>query len=65
MTTVVKTAESIPADLLADAKGITGPEATSTVIGGLHEPQKRENRSALRALKGRIRFEPDLETIRH
>jgi len=64
MSAVAKITVNIPAELLASAKRLTGKGVTLTVIEGLKELQKRENRSALRALKGRVHFELDLETSR-
>jgi len=64
MSAVAKITVNIPTELLENAKRLTGKGVTLTVIDGLKELQKRENRSALRALKGRVRFELDWETSR-
>jgi len=43
---------------------MTGQGITSTVIAGLRELEKRAKRSALRNLKGKVRFKLDLDTSR-
>jgi hypothetical protein len=55
---------NLPADLLDDAVRITAKGLTSTIVEGLQEIQRRAKRSALRELRGRVRFELDLETTR-
>lgn len=54
----------VPGDLLEGATRITGKGVTATVIEGLDELRKREQRSALRRLKGRVRFSLDLGKTR-
>ena len=55
---------NVPADVLDDATRATGKGVTATVIEGLAELRKRELRSALRRLKGKVKFELDLDETR-
>lgn len=55
---------NLPADLLDDAVRITAKGITPTIVEGLHELQRRAKRSALRQLRGKVRFQLDLETTR-
>jgi hypothetical protein len=64
MSAVRKITVNIPADVLDAATRITGKGVTATVLEGLTELRKREMRSALRRLKGKVRFELDLEATR-
>jgi len=43
---------------------MTGKGITSTVVEGLHELERRGKRSALRALRGKVRFELNLAETR-
>ena len=64
MTGLRKMTVNVPADILADAKQITGKGVTDTIIDGLRELQRSNKRSALRRLRGKIRVELDLEETR-
>jgi hypothetical protein len=64
MGAVRKITVNVPAEVLDAATRITGKGVTATVIEGLTELRKREMRSALRRLKGKVRFELDLEQTR-
>jgi hypothetical protein len=55
---------NLPADLINDAVRITDKGLTATIIEGLQELQRRAKRSALRQLRGKVRFGLDLETTR-
>ena len=55
---------NLPAERLAAAMQVTGKGITSTLIEGLEELERRHQRSALRQLKGKIRFELDLDRTR-
>jgi len=55
---------NVPADALEAAVRVTGKGITSTIVEGLHELARRSKRSALRALRGKMRFELDLEESR-
>lgn len=55
---------NVPATVLDDATKVTGKGVTATVIEGLLEIRKRDMRSALRGLKGKVRFSLDLEETR-
>ena len=64
MTTVRKITVNVPSEVLDAATRITGKGVTATVIEGLAELRKRGMRSALRRLKGKVRFDLDLEATR-
>ncbi len=53
MTELRKMTVNVPADILADAKKITGNGISVTIIDGLRELQRRNKRSALRRLRGK------------
>jgi hypothetical protein len=55
---------NLPEDLLANAQRITGKGITFTVIEGLEALDRRSLRSALGQLRGKVRFELDLERTR-
>ena len=59
-----KITANIPAKLLARAQHVTGLGITETLVAGLEELERSQKRSALRALRGRVRFELDLERTR-
>jgi len=61
---VKKVTVNLPVRTLENALRITGKGITSTIVEGLHELERREKRSALRALKGRVHFDLDLEETR-
>ena len=55
---------NLPADTLETAIQITGKGITPTIIEGLEELERRARRSALRSLRGKVRFELDLAKTR-
>jgi hypothetical protein len=55
---------NVPARVLDNAVKITGKGVTLTVIEGLEELDRRAKRSALRALRGKVRLELNLEDTR-
>ena len=55
---------TLPAETLRRAWTITGRGITDTIIAGLEALERRERRSALRALKGRVRIDLDLDATR-
>jgi hypothetical protein len=55
---------TLPVEVLRNAQRITGKGITPTILEGLEELQRREQRSALRRLRGKIRFELDVEETR-
>ena len=59
-----KVTVNLPARALESAMRITGKGVTPTLAEGLAEIEKRAKRSALRALKGKIRFELVLDETR-
>lgn len=61
---VRKITVNVPSDILDEATHATGKGVTATVVEGLIELRKREMRSALRRLKGKVRFSLDLERTR-
>lgn len=62
--TVKKVTVNLPARTLENARRITGKGITPTIVEGLLELERRAKRSALRALRGKVRFELDLEETR-
>ena len=59
-----KVTVNLPADTLAKAVKLTGKGITSTLIEGLHELERRTKRSALQRLRGKVRFDLDLDQSR-
>jgi hypothetical protein len=59
-----KVTVSVPADVLARARKITGQGITETITRGLRELEGQRDRTALRALRGRVHFRLDLEKTR-
>jgi len=64
MSELRKITVNVPAEMLADAKRITGKGITGTIIDGLRELQRSNKRSALRQLRGTLRLDLDLEETR-
>lgn len=64
MTAARKITVTIPGDLLDEARRVTGKGVTGTIIEGLDELRKRQQRAALVRLRGRVRFDLDLEKTR-
>lgn len=62
--TRTKITVTLPAETLRRARTITGRGITDTIIAGLEALERQERRSALRALKGRVRIDLDLEQTR-
>jgi hypothetical protein len=61
---VKKITANLPAELLARAQRATGLGITETLVAGLEELERTRQRSALRGLRGRVRFELDLDATR-
>ena len=59
-----KVTVNVPSAVLARARAITGLGVTETIVQGLKEIERQRQRSALRALRCRVRFELDLEKTR-
>lgn len=55
---------NLPIQVLENATKLTGKGITLTILEGLQEIERRAKRSALRALKGKVRVELDLEETR-
>ncbi len=55
---------NVPAEVLESATRATGKGVTLTVVEGLREIERRARRSALRQLRGKVRFDLDLEETR-
>jgi hypothetical protein len=55
---------NVPVQILDRARTITGRGITETIVEGLLELDRQRKRSALRALRGRVKFELDLEKNR-
>lgn len=61
---VKKITANIPAKLLERAQEATGLGITETLVAGLEELERSRKRSALRMLRGKVRFELDLARTR-
>lgn len=61
---VKKVTVNLPEELLERAKRLTGKGITETLIDGLHELERERKLSALRKLKGKVRFELELDKTR-
>jgi hypothetical protein len=61
---VKKITDNLPAKLLEQARETTGLGITETIVVGLEEIERRRKRSALRSLRGSVRFELDLAETR-
>jgi len=59
-----KVTVNLPAETLGNAMRITGKGITETLIEGLRQIDRREKRSALRGLRGRVRLTLDLDKTR-
>lgn len=55
---------NVPTQVLTRARAITGRGVTETIVQGLLELDRQHKRTALRALRGRIRLSLDLERTR-
>jgi hypothetical protein len=55
---------NVPVRVLQNAVRVNGKGVTLTVIEGLEEIDRRAKRTALRALRGKVRFELDLKATR-
>jgi hypothetical protein len=61
---IKKVTANLPAQLLERAQKATGLGITETLIAGLEELERSRKRSALRSLRGKVRFELDLAKTR-
>jgi hypothetical protein len=61
---VKKITANIPAKLLHRAQASTGLGITETLVAGLEELERSRKRTALRALRGKVRFDLSLERTR-
>jgi hypothetical protein len=61
---VKKITANLPARLLEQAQEATGLGITETLVAGLEELERARKRSALRMLRGKVRFELDLAKTR-
>lgn len=59
-----KVTVNLPEASLERGMAITGKGITETLVEALHELERREHRSALRRLRGKVRFDLDLEETR-
>jgi hypothetical protein len=64
MGKIKKVTVNLPEDVLAKAQRVTGKGITSTLIEGLEALERRSLRSALRQLRGDVRFELNLDRTR-
>jgi hypothetical protein len=63
-SSIKKITANLPLELLLRAQRATGLGITETLVAGLEELEKSKKRSALRALRGHVKFELDLENTR-
>ncbi len=61
---VKKVTVNVPSQILERARTITGRGVTETIVQGLIELDRQQRRSALRLLRGRVRFDLNLEKTR-
>ncbi len=61
---IKKITVNVPVEVLENATRVTGQGVTLTVVEGLREIERRAKRSALRQLRGGVRFQLDLEETR-
>lgn len=54
----------LPVEAIENAMRVTGQGLTPTLLEGLREIERRAKRSALRKLRGKVRFELSLEETR-
>lgn len=59
-----KVTVNLPPTLLDEATRITGKGITATLVEGLLELLRRQKRSALQGLRGKVRLELDVEKTR-
>lgn len=59
-----KVTVNLPEESLERAMRVTGQGITATLVAGLRELEKREQRSALRRLRGKVKIELDLDETR-
>jgi hypothetical protein len=64
MGKIKKVTVNLPEDVLANAQRLTGKGITSTLLEGLAALERRTQRSALRQLRGDVRFELNLDRTR-
>lgn len=61
---VKKVTANLPAELLESAQRASGLGITETLVAGLKELERSRKRSALRKLRGRVKFDLDLDSTR-
>jgi hypothetical protein len=59
-----KVTANIPRDVLDQAQRLTGKGITLTLVEGLKALERNARRSALRQLRGKVRFKLDLQRTR-
>ncbi|HVV53382.1 MAG TPA: hypothetical protein VHO06_27240, partial [Polyangia bacterium] len=59
-----KVTVNLPSSTLTHARAVTGKGITATIIEGLEELERRAHRSALRAMRGKIRIDLNLADTR-
>ena len=64
MEAVRKVTANIPQDILENAQRLTGKGITLTLVEGLKALDRNARRSGLRQLRGKVRFELDLQRTR-
>ena len=64
MSAVRKVTANLPVDDLSRAQQITGRGVTATLVEGLRALDREAARTALRGLRGKVRFDLDLDKTR-
>lgn len=64
MSGAQKVTASLPRDLLARAQRTTSKGVTATLVEALEALERESKRSALRKLRGKVRFDLDLGATR-
>lgn len=63
-TPAKKVTVNLPEETLSRAMKITGKGITETLVEGLRELERRQSRTTLRKLRGKIHFDLDLDRTR-
>ena len=64
MSATQKVTVNLPADVLSRAQKLTGKGITATLVEGLEALEQQSKRTALRKLRGKVKFTLDLAETR-
>jgi len=64
MSAAQKVTANLPRDLLERAQRVTSKGVTATLVAALEALERESKRTGLRKLRGKIRFDLDLEASR-